>query len=374
MTTEEMLRARFGDIDRYLEAPVWWPSTIQAADEILDELNGIEVREIGRSAGGRPIIAASWGGREELETTSTSLHSSLASGVGDPDQTRMFPESFYGKRRRKQVMVFQGDIHGTEIEGTVAALNLLSVLVRGEDLRGKRWDKLREEAAAMRITVIPFANPDGRARIPVKNICGATDDFGQTVTMGLWKDGTLIRYPDHKNHYPMPLDRVSLLGGYFNDNGYNLQYDFCLPHRQPETEALCRYYLDERPDVVIVGHSNAGSLVDAPDPFLPVPFRHLQSRIGGVIRERILHEGYTATRSSWIDLPALGTPHFNQATSVYHCCGALPLLVEYPCGHPVNPVSLDQILDIGLLVFEELCFFGNRDGFRPLSIWKAQRP
>jgi len=364
------MRERFGDIDKFLQAPDWWPSSIDTAEKFLKNLDGIEVKEIGRSAGGRPIVAAIWGEKEPIETTSISLHSSLASGVGNPDPTNIFPESFYGKRRRKQVMIFQGDIHGAEIEGTVAALNFLNVLVQGKDLRGKRWEKLKNEASNMRIIVIPFANPDGRARIPTMHLSGATDELGQAVTMGLWKDGTIIKYPDHKNVYPMPIDKVLMLGGYFNDNGFNLQYDFCLPHRQPETEALCQFYLDERPDVVIVGHSDAGSLVDAPDPFLQVPFRYMQSRIGGVIRERILREGYPITRSSWIDLPSLGSPHFNQATSIYHCSGALPLLVEFPNGHPNNPVNLEQILDIGLLIFEELCFFGNRDGFRPLNIWK----
>jgi hypothetical protein len=372
MTFDQLFREKFPNenLDAFLRAPDWWPSSIETANECLAKLPGITVKEIGQSAGGRPIVAAYWGEQEPLRTTSISLHSAMAAAVGSPDQTKIFPEAFYGQQKRsRQVMVIQGAIHATEFEGTVAALNLLYVLAHGVDMRGKPWKRLRAEAEGMRIVVIPFANPDGRARVPIMHFAGASNDLGQAATMGFWKDGTPVKYPAHKNFYPLPLEQILFLGSYFNDAGYNLQYDFCLPRRQPETEALCQFYLDERPDVAVISHSNAGSLISNPDPYVPGPHQHQQSRVGAQIRARLLHEGYPGRRLTWAQLPGLGVTYMDQATSVYHCSGALPLLVEFPCGHSSNPVTLDQILDMGLLIFEELCFFGNRDGFRPLHQW-----
>ena len=92
---------------------------------------------MGRSAGNRPILAAAWGQREDLPgRTSASLASAIAGGD---------PQAFYGKgQRQRQGFLFLGAAHGTEIEGTVAALNFLNVLVTGKDLRGKAWPRMAE--------------------------------------------------------------------------------------------------------------------------------------------------------------------------------------------------------------------------------------
>lgn len=374
MDVEKILREKFGDISQWQNAPDWWLNGFDEVNDFISNLKGVETVEIGRSAGGRPILAACWGEKEPLETTCDSLHSAFAGGAEKLNEASLFPSAFYGKnRRKKQVMVFQGALHGTELEGTVAAINFLNLLSKGEDLRGRRWDKLREEAQEYRIVVIPFANPDGRARMPIKHFVGASQEFGQTVTMGLWKDGSLIKYPAHKYFFPLPKDEVLMPGSYFNDNYVNLQYDFCMPERQPETVALGKFYLDERPDVVIVSHSNAGSLVSPPEVYLPIPFQHQQSRIGAAVRSRLLHEGFQAGRLSPVQLPDMGTPNMSQCTSIYHVSGALAFVMEYPCGHPSIPMTQEQILDVGMLIFDELCHFGNRDGFRPLVVRDKKR-
>jgi len=366
----KLLRERFGEVDKWLTAPDWWPSDLESAEALLRRLPQVKVREIGRSAGGRPILAAEWGEKEPLETTANSLASAFAAAGTRPDPLNLFPPAFYGRQRRtRQVLVIQGALHGMEIDGTVAALNLLHILHTGTDLRGKPWDRLRAEAAKLRICVIPFLNADGRARSPFHHFVGASNELCQFVHMGTWKDGRPIVYPDHKAIWPLPLAEVGFLGAYFNDRGVNLQYDSCVPHRQPETTAWMQYYLDERPDCVLICHSNAGSLMGNPDTFLPVPFQHQQSRVAGLVRQYIFDHGQRAGRTTYAQLPDFGTPNFNQHCGVYHTCGALPLMCEFPCGLPGRPYTMDECLDIGLLVLEAICFFANRDGFRPLAVW-----
>ena len=56
---------------------------------------------------------------------------------------------------------------------------------------------------------------------------------------------------------------------------------------------------------------------------------------------------------------------FYQTDAIYHACGVLPLLVEFPCGYQNFPDNHGDILDIGLTVLDEISAFGNRYRFRP---------
>ena len=66
-------------------------------------------------------------------------------------------------------------------------------------------------------------------------------------THGLRLDGTPYRYPQDKAVQPIPPEKTAYMGAYYNDQGVNLQYDFCMPHRQPETIAWMDYYLSGAP-------------------------------------------------------------------------------------------------------------------------------
>jgi len=49
----------------------------------------------------------------------------------------------------------------------------------------------------------------------------------------------------------------------------------------------------------------------------------------------------------------------------------LPMLVEFPCGYQNLPDNLDEILDIGMYVLEEIVAFGADYRFRPADPkWK----
>jgi len=198
------------------KAPDWWLSSPDEVEAYLRSLKGVDVFSLGESAGGRPILAAAWGEREDPPgRTSTSLASAIAGGD---------PEAFYGKgRRERQSFVFVGAAHGTEIEGTVAALNFLNVVVKGRDLRGRRWARLGREGRKLRLVIIPFFNIDGRARFAeARQFIGIAPEGRRLISQGNWKSGEKLSWPKSKLTYPIPVDEVEPLGSYFNDNGVNL--------------------------------------------------------------------------------------------------------------------------------------------------------
>jgi len=341
------------------KAPAWWLSRPDEVERFLRSLAGVEVFELGRSAGGRPILAAAWGEREDLPgRTSTSLASAIAGGD---------PQAFYGKgQRKRQGFMFLGAAHGTEIEGTVAALNFLNVVVTGKDLRGKPWPRMAEAGRQLRIVIVPFLNIDGRERFrEFRHFIGVHPDDMSLVTNGRWKDGELLGWPKGKLHHPVPVDRVDVLGSYYNDHGVNLVYDDALGGAcEPETRALVDFLRRERPDCVLCSHTNNGSLVEPGSSYIPVHYRQRVVEVAAVVGSRCQREGMKK-----FNVP-VRTDHycgqtFYQTDVIYHCSGALPLLVEFPCGYQNVPDNPDEILDIGMFALEEVAAFGTAYRFRP---------
>lgn len=360
----------FGDLSRYQQCPPFWIPTPKEALPFIRSLQQAHVRRIGRSAGGRDIPAIEYGPKEPVHATTDNLASALAARIPDVDPTRIYPAAFYGSRRRRRpVVAFQGAIHGGELTGTVASLNLCRIIEEGCDLRGKAWPRLQEMARETRILIIPWMNPDGTARWPIPNSANAPKDLLERCTQGLAADGTKFKYPESKSIFPVPPDKTAFMGSYFNDNGVNLQYDFTTVERQPETTAWMRYYLEERPDAVVIWHGNAGSMIGPPESFLPEGHQHEISRIGGAVRQRLLREGYPVGRISWAGLVGLGTHVLNQMNAVYHVAGALPIMCELPEGTEYQPYTCDQMLDVGLITIEEILFYAHHDGLRPYETW-----
>jgi hypothetical protein len=261
------------------------------------------------------------------------------------------------------VLLFLGGAHGTEVEGTVAGLNFLNVLVTGRDLRGREQPRLAEEGRKHRFLFIPFLNVDGRERqLDHVSWINCSEDYFYMLSQGRKKDGTLLRWPTSKLAFPIPLEEVEVLGTYFNDAGVNLVYDTPLGGDcQPETTALLRYCRREMPDAVILSHSDNGSLVLAASEYLPEHYRHRVTQVGAAVGMRCHHAGL---RKSAIHGPS--TSHeWYQSDGIYHACGALPLVVEFPMGWQNVPDTHDEILDIGLTALDEICAFGNRYRFRP---------
>lgn len=238
MDDVSLIEEEFGDLSRWQTAPSFWVSKPDAALPFIESLKEAAVKTIGKSAGGRDLMAIEYGEREPLEVTTDCLHSAVAAKLAPADPTEIFPTAFYGEQRRKRpVLAIQGAIHGGELTGTVAALNLCKIIEDGRDLREREWPRLQELARDTRIVIIPWLNIDGVTRFPLTHLCGAPAGLGQRCQQGIAADGTRYKYPSAKNVFPIPPEKTAFMGGYYNDAGVNLQYDFCMQRRQPETVA-----------------------------------------------------------------------------------------------------------------------------------------
>ena len=374
MHNPDLITAEFGDISAYQDCPDFWLVKPEQSRDHLASLNNATIKEIGRSAGDREILVIEYGEKEDIGATTDNLQSAIAAKVVPADPTDIFPEAFYGTRRRKQPsVVLQGGIHGGELTGTAAMLNLCELLERGRDLRGREWPRLTELAAQTRLCMIPWLNPDGTARWPIPNTSGVSPKLYNFCQHGISLDGSPYVYPAVKSIAPIPPEKTAYMGSYYNDNGVNLQYDFHMPHRQPETVAWMDYYLEERPDGVMVDHCNAGTLISNPEYYLPPGFQHEQSRLGGAVRRRLQREGLYVGRLSWAGIPGMGKPGLNQVGAIYLACGAMPILVEYPMGGGSKTLSCDEMLDIGLYTLEEMLEYAHSDGLRPYELWEKVR-
>jgi len=164
------------------------------------------VRVIGKSAGGRPIRAAFYGQPRKGKGT-TTFSGSLGSGDS---------RAYTGPDHAKKVYMAMCGVHGGEFEGMVGAVNLLSVLETGADLRGKQWPGIVAAAGSLdRVIVIPITNPDGRARIPLRMLKHYGTDYTvhEYFNTGAKPDGTIIGWPQCKENIPLDFSKTSSLAG-----------------------------------------------------------------------------------------------------------------------------------------------------------------
>jgi len=322
-------------------------------------LPDVYIETIGHSAGGKPIIAGTFGEPDDLPGR-TSM--SLASARG-----AKAPAAFYGQgRRKRQHVVFIGAAHGTEFEGTVAMLNVLTAIITGEDLRGRAYPQLHRLKDRLRITVIPFLNIDGRMRYPeVRHFCPLDRHHYETVTSGVLDDGTIQGWLELKQLVPQPLERVRTLGSYFNDAGINLVYDDFFGDPQPETRAMMNLCRREMPDAVLLSHSNRGTLIEHAVSYIPRSFQLKLAQLSGAVAHTCAKLGMTR------ELVARPEPYcgqvFYQSDALHHHCGTLPIMIEFPAGEtpPAKQWSLDDLLDLGIAAIQEVLVFGDNFAFRP---------
>jgi hypothetical protein len=346
---------------KFLNAPPFWRST---ADEVAETLAGCaqpRVWQLGVSSGGRPLVAAAWG---EQEARERRMPFTTALSLGEP-------HSYFGAEpRRRPVVLIAATVHGHEIEGTVACLNLARVLEDGHDLRGKPWPRLAELAARCRLLVVPLMNPDGRERARIRSFVGCELDELGYYGIGQWRDGTLIHYAGPYHAHPLQSEQVAYMGGYFNDRGVNLMFDdFLGTQRCPETEAFFALARDEAPDCVLNLHScGSGPFFNPGDQFIPASFRYRQTAFSEVVAARLRRVGLRPQSNR----PPERDLGLSLYSAWYLVCGALPLTFEFPHGITTKPFTHDEILDIGLITFEEVLALGLEEGFRPQG-WKWPR-
>ena len=112
----------------------FWLSTVKQVDEfLLRRVRKGQRFRLATSAGGRPVWAVQYGlpGRDEAHT-----NFSAALGAGEFD-------TFWGAHDLEHpIVVIVCGTHGAEMEGVVGAINLLSILETGHDLRDRPWPKI----------------------------------------------------------------------------------------------------------------------------------------------------------------------------------------------------------------------------------------
>ena len=328
------------------------PSWVVELDEIeahLGRLRSWETREIGRSAGGRPVWACTFGPKKQVVRTASF---SAAYHAGHP-------QSFWGDDALPLCYMHVTGVHGAEMEGPASAVNFMHLIETGQDLDGQEWPGIVSAAQGMRLVVVPVANPDGRARVTVRSLVGLTLRDLTYWGQGAWKSGELIGYPACKRWQPLPLERVAFPGGYPNDDGYNMMHDATPGDvRTAEVRALIALALDEVPDCVFNDHSYQL------DPGVLVYSTVLD---GYARRQRALSASVEAALAAHGQRPRdyYESSGYNLLTALHFATGALAVTFEGPQGIDNNPYTHRGILDCHLAAIEGALRFGAERGFRP---------
>lgn len=163
-------------------------------------------------------------------------------------------KAYIGENHRQTIMFIAG-VHGSEPENVACAVNLISLLDSGKDLRGKEDPEFLELARNYNIIIMPCVNMDGRLISP-DHFRNQPYEVFRGASQGLWKDGSLVGWRGSKEWFPLPLDKVSYPGGYPNSEGYNIQHDACPGDmKTEEAKAVCRIAARYRVDFFLNGHS-----------------------------------------------------------------------------------------------------------------------
>lgn len=352
------------------DIPAFWISDVEGVHRFLREkVKKGKVEAIGRTAGGREILAVAYGTSRQGKGTST-----FSGSLGFFDV-----RAYLGPDADKKVFIGLGAVHGGEFEGIVGIVNLISVLETGHDLRGKEWPEITAAAAKLdRIVLVPIVNVDGRARIPVRMEPWAGDDkrFHEYYNTGCWANGKHIGWPTVKEFIPLDFARTQFPGGYPNDAGVNLQHDDFLGARQPETQALLALAAREKPDLLFNMHTGAppeNYYVRAHRPPVEQKLAPVFDELYRAIHTALAHAGLQETRDPKIEATPPTRPNgpMNLETAMNLHCGVLPVLIEAPShsfagrnrkGQPA-PHTPDMLVDAQLVCHQAgMGFLAERGG------------
>jgi len=331
------------------EPPDFWVTRLDQIEEHLEGLRKWEVRAICRSAGDRPVWAASIGPKKQINRTSNL---SAAMGGGRP-------EAFWGEDIQQQCFMMVVGVHGAETEGMGASVHFMHILEDGHDLCGREWPEIQKAAEGMRLVVVPVANPDGRARVTVASMVGMPTDQFVYWAQGAWKSGENIGYPACKHHQPLKLEEVSFLGGYPNDAGYNIMHDASPGDiRTAEAQALLELAIDEAPDGILNVHSHGmGPNVLGCPVRLPGYQDQQKAMAEHVVQVQEAH--------GLRPVPYRYSAGYNLNSALHFACGAMAVTFEGPHGIASNPYTYQEILDCHLTAIQGALEFGAQNGFRP---------
>ncbi|MBP3322689.1 MAG: hypothetical protein J6M16_00690 [Clostridia bacterium] len=300
-----------------IEPPVYWHSSVEQVNEDISKVKKGKVHTLLPSAGKRPIYMVEYG-----EKTIPPSKASLSSALGAQDY-RCYADKT-GDNYVPTVFL-AGCMHGGEFEGTVALMNLISLLETGEDLAGKRNDEVLELANKLHILILPMCNPDGRSHVPFDNFVGHTFHDLRYYGQGTWKDGTLCGWPGCKTIHPIK-DYCEFLGGYFNDDGVNMMHDDYLVDPSNEVRNVIKTARDYAPDFTILFHGGGNTL----NTYFHVSYINQDARneiyeVGQLAKEAMAKENlifeFLDKRFRESGGEDVGLPPFMLTSAVFNVCG-----------------------------------------------------
>jgi len=332
----------------------FWVTRVADIEGFLKTVRKGKVRKICRSAGGRPVYAVSYGKKSTPSRTANYAAAMQAHK----------PEAFYGKSsgRTKSIVMIAG-VHGAEVEGVMGMINLISSLETGRDLAGNERGNILRAAEGLRIVIVPLANPDGRERVPIEDFVGRPVKDIPRYGQGVWANGRVMNHPEMKKIHPMRKD-VRFLGGYFNDDGVNIQTD-CefTSFLARETKAILGLTVDEVPEAVVNIHScSLPPFLLYKGASIPAAYEVRQAQVAeacrGKLAQRELRPLDSYRHSSGDGVVSLNT-------LFHYLTGALPLCYEGPHGTLDHPYTHEEILEIHLAFAETFLELLSDEGLRP---------
>lgn len=352
------------------EKPSFWKVRPDEIADIVGRAQRGRTEEIARSPGGHPVYAVAYGEPIPDERT-TNLSGAMGAGA---------PEPYKPEPAARPTVVLVGGCHGAEMEATAGLLNLIQVLETGRDFAGRERGELADLAAHYRFVLIPCLNPDGRARSP-DSMIGLEARTALEFNQGVWKDGTPIGYPACKRYQPLPKDRVSHLGGYPNEDGYNLMHD-ATPGAiaTAEVRGLLNLVDRERADLVLHLHSHG----TAPA-ILPPNHGMFDVQRRRILRYRRRLEAWFTARG--LDVVRVPDPDpaatwlcpFNLASLTALTSGALSPVFEQPAGTGGYEITPEIQMEMTFQVIQLFLHWGLREPFSPrhamfYSMFDATQP
>jgi len=342
--------------------PAYWKSSLADVQQCLAQVRKGKVEVLAQSAGGRTIHLVSYGRARDSQSQATY---NSACGADNP--------AWYANKPAgtPPTVLLLGPVHGHEFEGIAGLIDLIHLVETGADLRGRPWPRLLENFQKCRVLIVPCANPDGRARVPLDSFVGEEAATNAYYGVGTFADGRPQGWPQVKQRQPMVGD-VGFLGAYFNDAGVNLMHDDWFGRMAPETDAILDLARREAVDYGVSLHSHGTYAqmlqTDYMDPGCQEKVIVLSERMSR--RFAGMKQRLSAIRRAAVTErpPGQRTPaSFNLCSALHHVCGATMMLYENSCGSKgYYQIDHADILDLQMAFFEELLAFAAEN---PV-VWK----
>ena len=334
-------------IDSLEPRPEWWKVR---TGEIKELCNGIKkgfTETIAKTPGGYPVLSVYYN-CDPLPAPGVNWSAASSSSN---------PEKFKTRLDAKQTIVLCAGIHGAEPEGIAAALNVISLMETGIDLRGKKNDMLLELLNEYRIIILPCVNMDGRAICP-DHLRQATYSQFRKASQGVWQDGSFINWMESKEYFPLPMDKVEFPGGYPNGDGYNIMHD-CANPRTAEAAAVMKLVEAQQVDLFLNLHScESGPFIITPSCFNYQMHIERGIKLGSLTFNANKKRGQTNKKQGG----KRPSQTINLNTKVTMLSGALALTFE----SPVNADNgFDELLEIHYTLLETVLQDGLEAPFAP---------